>query len=396
MNIAYFNDTYTPGMNGVIVSIKMWSQLLSKKHRIRVYVPSYGIENFDEKEGNVEIERYASLPVPFYKDFQMAMVDYFRLNRSLEEFKPDIIHIHSPGVMGMAGIALAKRHKIPLVGTYHALLSEALMYVSPLRLLPGIDIHEMTRTKDRERISQKITWNVMNRFFETCQMVIVPTLSVKKELAKHGMKADVRVISNGIETDLFPPKKEYVAGGRILHVGRLGFEKNVDLVIKAFARVVREMPEATLTIGGEGPARADLEDLTRKLGLKDKVTFLGWVDRNTLGEIHREADVFVTASAMETQGLVILEAMSSGLPVVGVDKYALTDAVISGKNGYLAKAGDVEGIAEYIVKLLKDPKLAAQMGKESRVMACEHDVHKVVTDAEKLYKEVVLKYHHEG
>lgn len=391
MRIAYFNDTYTPGINGVVVALRNLAKGLSGRNHVRLYVPAYKTENWEEKDGKVEVERYASFPVPFYKDFQIVMADYFRLGKSLKEFDPDIVHVHSPGVMGLAGMALAKRNKKPVVGTYHALLTEALMYLSPLRWIPGIDVHEATRVRGGEKVHQKAVWNILNKFYSYCQVVVAPSMAVKRELVGHGLAADVRVISNGIEMKLFPAKQEYKKRYKVLYVGRAGYEKNVDLVIKAFNRVVRWLPMASLTVVGDGPAMEDLKKLVEGLGLRGRVLFEGWVEREKLARVYRAHDVFVTASAMETQGLVILEAMSSGLPVVGIDKYAVPDVVKHGRNGYVVRPGDVKEMAKYVKNLLEDENLQERLGKNARKSVESHDVNKVIGQMEDLYKEVVAR-----
>jgi glycosyltransferase involved in cell wall biosynthesis len=202
------------------------------------------------------------------------------------------------------------------------------------------------------------------------------------------MKGRVGVLSNGIELPKFPVKTEYKNRQRILHTGRLGFEKNIGVVIKAFARVGQKYPDARLTIAGDGPARKELEKVTRDMVVEDKVRFLGMVKREKLAEIYREHDMFVTASAMETQGLVVLEAMASGLPVVAVNKYALPDLVKNWRNGFLVGVGDDRGMASRIMKLINDGTLTERMGREARKTAGEHDLDKVIERLEEIYEQL--------
>jgi glycosyltransferase involved in cell wall biosynthesis len=141
-----------------------------------------------------------------------------------------------------------------------------------------------------------------------------------------------------------------------------------------------------LTIAGDGPARKELEKISRDLVVEDKVQFLGMVKREKLAGIYREHDMFVTASAMETQGLVVLEAMASGLPVVAVNKYALPDLVKNWRNGFLVGVGDDREMAGKIMKLISDGTMAEKMGREARKMTAEHDLDMTIKKLEEIYK----------
>ena len=201
---------------------------------------------------------------------------------------------------------------------------------------------------------------------------------------KRGMKR-VEVTWLGLDLSKFAPKSKYQTAGKILHVGRMGFEKNVDVVLRAFAGLVDELAGVTLTIVGDGPAMESLRKLTDELGVAGSINFLGMVPRNKLAEIYRKHDVFVTASDMETLGLVVLEAMACGLPVVGVRKYALPDMINSGNNGYLVDPGDWEGMTRFLKIILTDPRLNERLGRQARREAEKHDLTKAVSRLERVY-----------
>jgi glycosyltransferase involved in cell wall biosynthesis len=408
MKIAFFTDSYLPKINGVSYAVDTFAQRLSERHRVEIYAPACGGGTRIERSGGVIIRKYRSVELPTYENAQIALPALTTFIRNVERFNPDVIHVHTPGMLGLLGILMAKRMKKPLIGTYHTLISEVLMYASPRLLFDkylqaidraieglGIDVKllrsktSMVKEEKKETIPQRVVWSVVNRVYGYADIVLCPSEAIKRELLKRGMKTRVEVLSNGLDLKMFPCKKEYGKGKRILHVGRLSYEKNIDVVIKAAADVIRKEPDARLIIVGDGPAAEKLKQLTSDLGISASVEFAGMVKREILSDYYRNCEVFVTASTMETQGLVVLEAMSSGLPVVAVKKYAMAELVRHGHNGYLVKAGDAGGMSMGIIKLLLEPEVQEKMGRESRKMAETHSLSGVIPGLEEIYRQAM-------
>ena len=245
------------------------------------------------------------------------------------------------------------------------------------------------KDEGEDKVFKRAAWFLANKFYNYCEVVVVPSPAVMREITARGVNRPVVVISNGVDVRKFSAKKKYGAGFRVVHVGRLGYEKRVDVVIRAFGRVAERLEQARLVIAGDGPARSELERLVTDLELTEKVEFLGMYPRDRLGEVYRSGDVFVTASPMETQGIVILEAMACGLPVVGVDKYAVPDVVKPGVTGYLAPPGDYEKLAEGIEMVLKSKPRAEKLGRAGRKAAEREDVEQSVKKMEKLYADMI-------
>jgi len=409
MKIAFFTDGYFPTVSGVVYAVETFAQRLSEIHQVEIYVPDCGRGTRVERSGKVVVRRFHSVPFPTTENFQIVLPTLATFIKTVERFNPDIIHIHTPGILGLLGILMAKRMHKPLVGTYHTLISEMLIYGSPRLIFEkylqaidgaieglGIDVKLLrsqvntVKQEKKESIPQKVAWSVINRVYGYADMVLCPSEAIKRELLKRGIKTRVEVLSNGLDLKMFPCKKEYGRGKRMLHVGRLSYEKNVDVVIKAAADVIQKVPGAKLIIAGDGPARNELMKLVSDLGVSDKVEFLGMVDRRTeLSEVYRNSEVFVSASTMETQGIVFLEAMASGLPIVAVKKYASVDLIKHGQNGYLVKAGDTGGMSMGIIKLLLETEVQKQMGGESRKTAEEHSLDKVIPKLEEIYSQMM-------
>ena len=162
------------------------------------------------------------------------------------------------------------------------------------------------------------------------------------------------------------------------------------MVIRSYKLLLEERKNFFLTIVGDGPALQSLRNLAHSLGLKNKINFTGCIFGKELVRIYQKSGVFVTASTMETQGLVILEAMACGLPVLGVNKYAIPDLVSSGVNGYIAEPFNEDEIKEYLIRLIDNPTLIEKFGKKSVEMAQEHDLKNVIKDLEVLYKKIKI------
>lgn len=409
MKIAIFTDAYLPNVNGVSFSVDVFSQLLSGENEIEIYAPTYKGSNRLERKGRVVIRRYYSVPIPTYKEAHLTLPDVLKIYNQLEDFNPDVVHIQTPGTLGLIGILAAKMLKKPIVGTYHTLISEVLVYASIKKSLDkylqaiekvvngaGIDLRllipkkEIQGERKKDSISQSVTWSLVNRVYGYCDIVICPSEAIKRELIKRGVKRRIEVVSNGVDLIMFPMKKKTKSSNKVIHVGRLGFEKNVDVIVKAFAEIVKEIPKAKLVIAGDGPARKEVEKLANELGVAKRVQFLGTVKREKLAPIYGGGDVFVTASTMETQGMVVLEAMACGLPVVGVKKYALPDLIKDGNNGYLVKPGNYKMMAEKIKLVMSNPEEAEKMGRKARNMAEQHNVEVMSRKLLGLYEEAML------
>jgi glycosyltransferase involved in cell wall biosynthesis len=219
--------------------------------------------------------------------------------------------------------------------------------------------------------------------------VLTPSVALKDALRAHGVTASVEYLSNGIDTAIVRPKDAYAGTGRLLHAGRLGHEKNVDVVVRAFARLAEVRPGTTLDIVGDGPAREGLVRLVDRLGVADRVHMPGFMNRAALGRIYREYDAFVTASTIETQGIVLLEAMSAGLPVIGVDALAIPELVRDGRDGFVVQAGNEVALASAMGRMLDDAEVRARFGASCREAVRPHVLESVVTRLESLYSGVL-------
>jgi glycosyltransferase involved in cell wall biosynthesis len=180
--------------------------------------------------------------------------------------------------------------------------------------------------------------------------------------------------TNGIQSKDIPARQNYKKTGKILHFGRLGLEKEIDVVVKAFELAWEKDKSLTLHIIGDGPAKESLQNLVHRRVLGESVKFYGFVPHDKVVKMLKDFDIFVTASPMETQGLVILEAMAAGLPVVGVNMLAVPEVIINGRNGYTVPRRSYKKMGERLRELENDSALREQLGKESILIAAEHEI----------------------
>ncbi|TGN19956.1 glycosyltransferase [Leptospira idonii] len=407
MRVLYFSDTFLPKTDGVAVSIKNFSELLSLRgHEFTICAPRYGEGDFDRMGQNIQVVRFRSGYLPSYPDIKVVLPSPGKIKKVIEDFQPDLIHIHTPGLLGLYAINAAERFGIPTIGTYHTLMAEQEMYVSFYRLFKldklffkinkfkkKMNIEDLDKFVkfDNFNIRKKIILKICNDLYNRCDVVISPSHLIKKQLADYGITRPVTVVSNGMDLKRFTGvvKSFDSDAPKVLHVGRISYEKNCDVVINAFKLIHEKYPKATLTIIGEGPAIPSLQRQAEHLGLSGSVIFTGFVPNAELHEVYPKYDLFLTASTMETQGLVVLEAIACGLPAVGVDSFALPELIQHEKNGYIAPAFDVKQLADLSIKLLSDGKKYSEFSKNSIEIASGHEMEKCVDEMEDIYRKVI-------
>ena len=352
MRIGFFTDTYTPQINGVVSSIRLFADALERLgHEVYIFAPT------PRQPGDgPRVARIPSVPFAFQPEMRLASIYSQQAYRLARRANLDIIHSHDPFAIGLFGLAVAKRFRLPYVHTYHTLYPEYVHYVWETRFTRAM----------AERLSRE--------FCDQCDLVLAPSTKIDRALADWGTTSRVEVLPTGVDAGRFAQwdpeaadalKRRFAipATDRLLtFVGRIGVEKNLDLLVDAFALI--KTPGARLLVVGDGPHRSGLERRIAALGITDRVTFTGYLQREEVACAYSISDALFFASTSETQGLVIAEAMASGLPVVAVEDLAVGDAVIDGVNGFLT-AERPDALAAAVDRLLADPALAEAMGAES-------------------------------
>lgn len=377
MRILMISDVYFPRINGVSTSIKTFRRDLEQLgHDVTLIAPEYA----SGLAGEHNILRIPSRYLPLDPEDRMMQYQHvIRLAPVLKERGFDLIHIQTPFVAHYAGIKLGRMLGLPVVETYHTLFEEYLFHYVPF--------------------SPKALMRLAARRFTSrqCNQVdamVVPSAPMLEVLRSYGVQTPVEIIPTGLQPDRFRPgdgaafrRKHGVAESRpvLVHVGRIAHEKNIGFLLHVLDRVRREIPEVLLLIAGEGPALASLKKLSARLGLKDHTCFVGYLDRNSeLLDCYRAGDAFVFSSRTETQGLVLLEAMAQGVPIVSTAIQGTKD-VLQGNCGALIAADDIGDFSAKVINLLGDSGLRKHLSEAGRVYAATWSASALAQKMENFY-----------
>jgi len=337
MRVAFFTDTYEPQKNGVVTSINLFKAELERKgHKVVIFCPKAA-----ELAKRKDTVQFSSVPFKPYPEYRLAMPGP-KLLLAVRKFRPDVIHAQSPGPIGIMGMSAARMMKIPFIFTYHTDLDNYTDYI-PFKAF--------------RKTSKRVLINLLQKFMENCDVVIFPGEEIKRHF-RGRIRSYTTVLPTGIPSKARShqrAKERYV-----LQVGRLCKERKVDVLLRAF----KELPKGIkLFITSQGPDMERLKELTVKLGLSDRVRFLGYVSEKEKERLYRRAELFVTASPTDTQGLVALEAMQYGTPVIAARAGGFLDYIRDGTNGLFFRPNDPADLANKMKKLLKDRPLWKRLSR---------------------------------
>jgi len=379
MRIMIVTDQYPPMVGGVpTVTHGLAVDFANRGHQVWVVAPSHGLRDVRRLEQKVRVYRFSSFEWPTYEGQRIPFLPLMPFRNLIKKADPDIIHIHSPVVLGNIAQILAGGLRKPVIATNHYL---------PINLSRSLSADPLI-----SKHFSKITYSYLVHFCNRCEYVTAPTATALKLLYEHGLRAPAQVISNGIDLKKFSPGKRDehlrqrfdLPEGRplALHVNRLSYEKRVDVLLDAAAKM---SSNGFVAIVGSGPVEAELRAQAGRLNLGDRVKFLGFVrDADLLG-LRRLSDVFVIPSEGDLQSLATMEAMACGLPVIAANSYALPELVHHEENGFVFEPGNSDELASYLDRLLTDPALRAQMGAKSLEIIAQHDRMQVLDQWESLY-----------
>jgi glycosyltransferase involved in cell wall biosynthesis len=381
MRIAYVSDTYLPETNGIVTAIVRHAHgLVDRGHDVLVLCPRYRADD-PGSEPHIALDRHPAWSASSNPDTHVTLPFFPTIVAPLRRFRPDLVHVHTPLPLGVSGILAARGLGIPIVQTYHSWVPGIMQYASLSRLL-GLD--RGPRHTHDTALARFYTRRVYNR----ADLLLAPSEALCELLRELGLRPPVRCQTNGIDAAEFPPKTEWSLRRRVMHCGRLGFEKNAEVVVEAFARFAEDRPDWELHLLGEGPAAPYLRLLIDRLGIAGRVRFEGFVSRERLADSYREADIYATASTIETQGLVVLEAMASGTPVVGVDALAVPEMARHGRNAIIVEPYDRAAMASAFARIADDDALRERMGRAGIEDVRVHDLDRAIDRLENTYEEL--------
>jgi len=362
MRVLMVSDVYFPRINGVSTAIQTYREALAA-HGVEVSLvaPDYGSACREPW-----ISRVPARPVPRDPEDRLAHWGAMRGAVSAAVARGcDLIHVQTPFLAHYAGHGAARRGGLPVIATYHTLFEEYLQHYAPL--VPQRWLRGLARRFSRSQCN-------------ALDAVIVPSQAIHRRLSDYGVTAPLHVLPTGI------PLRSFVGAGRdafrarhaiaaerpvALYVGRVAHEKNLDFLLDVLALARESIPDLLLLIAGEGPALADLRAAVGERGLGANVQFLGYLDRRSeLPDCYAAADVFAFASRTETQGLVLLEAMAAGLPVVALAAMGTID-ILGARRGALVPDDNPAAFAIELVQVLRDGGLRARLARDGSDYARE-------------------------
>ncbi|WP_233189216.1 glycosyltransferase [Subtercola sp. Z020] len=380
LKIVIGADTFSPNVNGSArFSQRLASGLAARGHEVHVVAPAASrrhgtwTESYDGQ--NITVHRLRSFR--WYPHDWLRFSEPWFINRNseriIDQVKPDVVHFQSHIIVGRGlSIAARKRGGIRVLGTNHFMPENLLEFT----LLP----------KSWQEKAISMAWKAAKRTFGRADVVTTPTQKAAEFLEKSTGLDGVLAISCGIDADNYVPDFAPRTENRILFVGRVTGEKQIDVLIKAVSLLPDDL-DAHLDIVGGGDLLKHLENLTKQLGVDDRVHFTGYVTEDELREAYTKATVFGMPSIAELQSIATMEAMASGLPVVAANAMALPHLVKDGRNGFLFAPGDAQQMADKLEHILRLPQDELDAFKNaSLAFIAKHDLVRTIVTFERLYR----------
>ena len=368
MRIALFTETFLPKVDGIVTRLKHTIEQLQRQgNEVLVFCPAGGLQSYH----GARIYGLSAFPLPLYPELKLALPRP-EIGQQLAKFQPDLIHVVNPAVLGLAGIFYAKSTQIPLVASYHTHLPKYLHHYG-LGMLEGL------------------LWELLKAAHNQADLNLCTSSVMVTELRQQGIDR-VDLWQRGVDTETFHPARatsqmrHYLSQGEptsrlLLYVGRLGAEKEIERI----KPVLMSIPGARLAIIGDGPHRARLES-----HFADTPThFVGYLGGEKLAAAYAVADAFIFPSRTETLGLVLLEAMAAGCPVIAARSGGIPDIVADGQNGYLFDPRDPQGAIVATQKLFADPAANLKLRDLARTEAERWDWAAATRQLQRYYRQVL-------
>lgn len=341
MKIAMMTNSYKPFVAGVPISIERLSEgLRANGHEVVVFAPDY---EGQEEERN--IVRYRALIKGVVNGFSVPDSFDPKIERRFREENFDIIHVHHPMLIGRTALYLSRKYHVPLCYTYHTRYEQYLHYIMKL----PFSWNSFTRSV----FTKSVVQYYVNHYASQCDIIFAPTPSMQAYLEEKGDGSKIAVLPTGIGKDSFAADEQEAGYLRELlrgekkylfcTVARLAKEKNLDFLFRTLAmRKEKHAADFRLAVVGDGPYREKLCSFAEELGIREDIAFVGAVPNEKIKNYCRAADLFLFSSLSETQGIVLLEAMAAGTPVLALKAPGVRDVVINGRNGYMTDVSEME------------------------------------------------------
>lgn len=373
--IGIFTDTWLPNINGVTFSVLNQIKVLEADHELFLFVPRTAADKLEKIPDSVEIIEFPGLEFPSYPGYKITYgVVSRKLRRAAKEQRLDLLHAQTPFFLGWASMLVRRIQKIPMVATFHTHLAEYAGHI-----FKGICEEQV------KRALWGATWDLIRNQYNHYDITFTPSKSMRWELIEHGVN---RVIDMPnplspvfLETTSIPAEQKQHFRKRfgipqeaqlLVYVGRIAFEKRLGVLLKAFKGLEQRHKDVYLAIVGDGPQMGMYKKMARELGLKNYV-FTSYVSHQKLPTVYQTAQVFISPSDTETQGLTFLEAMSQGCPVIAVRSRGVADYIKHEQNGFFANKLDPAEFEGLIERALTNPEEMRMIRTNARKTAELYD-----------------------
>ncbi len=377
MRILIFSNAYKPTISGVVTSISLFRRgLIEAGHEVHLIVPEY--EDYEDEEPYVF--RFPALDLPDPLDLSLVFPFKTTMWPTVRGIKPSLIHAQHPVLMGELGATFARDMGVPLVFTFHS----------------RYDVYARKYVPIASKLAGLVTDEIVKRFLEKCTHIIAPTPGIREFLlSEYKVSAPVSIVPTPVDLSQYcnlEPQRVRARLGLedaelLLYVGRLAEEKNLQFLLQAFVYIVSMRPRARLLLVGRGLSERSLQRLACKLGVDAQVIFAGSVPHSEVPHYAAAADLFVFPSPVDTQGVVLLEAMAASTPVVAVEAPGSQD-VLSEGGGILVPL-DEGAFADVVVALLADDSRRRKLGMQAAQVARRYSISSATARLIAVYEETV-------
>ncbi|GAB6067416.1 glycosyltransferase family 4 protein [Methylothermus subterraneus] len=354
MRIVMMTNTYLPHVGGVARSVASFTEeFRALGHRVLVVAPEFA----GAPKAEPDVVRVPAIQNFNGSDFAVVLPFFSDLAAVLDAFRPDLIHAHHPYLLGMTALKEARTRKLPLVFTHHTRY-EYYTHYAPM---------------DSPALKRFVV-ELATRYANLCDLVFAPSESIAKLLSQRGVTTPIEVVPTGVRTERFAhgdgpgvrqalaiPQEAFVVG----HVGRLAPEKNLKFLAEAVAAFLVRHPNAHFLIAGRGPCAQEIQGLFAARQVADRLHSVGVLVDQALTDAYHAMDVFAFASHSETQGLVLVEAMAAGVPVVALDAPGVREVVEDRANGRLLAGEDTAAFSAALEWVFALPPPQRQALKEA-------------------------------
>lgn len=380
MRIGMMADAYKPHVSGITNVIDLSKRFLEKQGH-EVYVFTFGGEDYQDDEANI----FRTSGVPLINTGYFVSIRYnSKAQKALRTM--DLVHVHHPFTSGRLAMRYVKPRDIPIVFTNHTrydLYAHAYVPMVP------------------EALGEAFMRAYLPSFCKGCDLVIAPSKGLKQVLTNFGVASDIQVIPNGVDIKPFQNVEQPIPRHKLgfqpediilTYMGRIGPEKNLAFLLRAFAGVANTYDNVHLLIIGDGSERENLQDLVRIMGIGNRVNFTGMIPYTNLPAYMAVADAFVTASVSEVHPLSVIEALASGLPVIGIQSPGIGDTIEDGITGYLAQKEDLAEFTAKLSRIIVDDEHREDMSKQARQAARDYSYEKTTQILLDHYYELIEKF----